>query len=46
MLFDSIVPGSNSNDLIKEEFNDPTLLEQVMIADEIAHLPQDKIKEF
>lgn len=46
MLFDSIVQGSNSNDLIKEEFKDSTLLEQVMIADEIAHLPQDKIKEF
>ena len=41
MLFDTIIPGSSNNDLIKEEFNDPSLLEQVMIADEIAHLPQE-----
>ena len=46
MLFDTIISGSSNNDLIKEEFNDPNLLEQVMIADEIAHLPQEKIQEF
>ena len=46
MLFESIMPGSTDNDFIKEEFKDPSLLEQVMIADEVAHLPEDKIKEF
>ena len=44
MIFDSY--NSNQNDVIKEEFRDPSLLEQVFIADEVAHLPEEKIKEF
>lgn len=46
MLFESIIPGSVESDLIKESFKDPSILEAVMITDEIAHLPQEKIKEF
>ena len=37
---------TNQNSIIKEEFRDPSLLEQVFIADEVAHLPEEKIKEF
>ena len=44
MIFESY--GTTQNDIIKEEFRDASLLEQVMIADEVAHLPEDKIKEF
>lgn len=45
MLFEDII-GSSKDDLIHEEFKDTSLLEEVMIADEVAHLPQDKIQEF
>ena len=45
MIFDSYTNGAQS-DIIREEFRDPTLLEQIFIADEVAHLPEDKIKEF
>ena len=44
MIFDSY--STNQNSIIKEEFRDPSLLEQVFIADEVAHLPEEKIKEF
>lgn len=44
MIFDSY--NNSQNNIINEEFRDPTLLEQVFIADEIAHLPEDKIHEF
>lgn len=46
MLFDSIMPGSSQDDLIKESFKDTTQLESAFIADEVAHLPEDKINEF
>ena len=38
--------SNSQNNIINEEFRDPTLLEQVFIADEVAHLPEDKIHEF
>ena len=44
MIFDSY--NNSQNNIINEEFRDPTLLEQVFIADEVAHLPEDKIHEF
>ena len=44
MIFDSY--NNSQNNIINEEFRDPTLLEQVFIADEVAHLSEDKIHEF
>ena len=44
MIFDSY--NNSQNNIINEEFRDPTLLEQVFIEDEVAHLPEDKIHEF
>lgn len=45
MLFDTIFESSE-NSIIAEEFRDPSMLEEVMIADEISRLPEEKIKEF
>ena len=45
MLFDTIFESS-VNSIIAEEFRDPSMLEEVMIADEISRLPEEKIKEF
>lgn len=44
MLFDSIV--SSGNDPIRESFRDTSVLEEVMIADEVSHLSDEKIREF
>ena len=46
MLFDAIMEGTSGNNIIDEEFKDPSILEEVMIADEVSRLPEDKIKEF
>ena len=45
MLFDTIFESSE-NSIIAEEFRDPSMLEEVMIADEVSRLPEEKIKEF
>ena len=45
MLFDTIFKTSE-NRIIAEEFRDPSMLEEVMIADEVSRLPEEKIKEF
>lgn len=45
MLFDTIFESSE-NSIIAEEFRDPSILEEVMIADEVSRLPEEKIKEF
>ena len=46
MLFDAIMEGTSGNNIIDEEFKDPSILEEVMIADEVSRLPEEKIKEF
>ena len=46
MLFENIIPGQATGDMIRENFKDPSILEQVLIADEVAHLPEEKIKQF
>ena len=46
MLFDSNFDGFNQGNIIKESFKDTSHLEEVFIADEVAHLPEEKIKEF
>lgn len=45
MLFDTIFESSE-NSIIAEEFRDPSMLEEVMITDEVSRLPEEKIKEF